>query len=207
MTIKVEHDGAEIEVYTADEIAAARTEAATAKENEYKPKIAGLEGDLGEARKALNDRAGEFKQFRKLSDEQVAKLTIAEKTIYENGILLQEERDKNAARDKTTLDNLVLTTIKGKVGTDEKVVKKVQDMYSLIGLEANSPQDVEKKVLATLGALGQTEPDFVASINGFNAGSFEPPKAKEEGEKSFADTERGKAGAAELGIVLEAPKK
>lgn len=207
MTIKVEHNGEEIEVYTADEIAVARTEAATAKENEFKPKIGELEKDLGEARTALSERTGEFKQFRKLNEDQLKKLDEKDRIIYENTLVIQEQKEKDQQREKTARENLVLATIKTKVGTDEKLITKVKDMYTLIGIEANTPEEIEKKVLASLGALGQTEPDLIASVNGFNAGSFKPPEAKKDGDASFADTEKGKAGAKDLGLILEIPKK
>ena len=206
MTIKIEQDGQEIEVYTADEVAAAKAEAATAKENEYKPKLTELETSLGEARTALSTRADEFKQFRKLSEDQVKKLDEKDRIIYENTLVIQEQKEKDALRDKQTRENNVLSTIKAKVGNDEKVVGKVKEMYSLIGLEANTPDEIEKKVLAALGALGQTEPDLVATINGFSVGSFEPPKPIEKGEPTFADTDKGKAFGKELGLTLEIKK-
>lgn len=207
--MKITNDeGVEVEVFTADEVKTQVTAAETAKENEYKPKLTAAEAETQRLDGLLKARGEEFKQFRKLSDEQVSKLSIAEKTIYDNGLLLQEERDKNAARDKESHDNLVLATIKGKVGTDEKLITKVKDMYALIGIEARTPEEIERKTAMVLGAISTTEPDLLAGVAGFSGGSFEPPKKKTQKEgESFADTDAGKAFGAELGLTLEVPKK
>lgn len=208
MTMKVTNDeGVEVEVYTADEMKAASEAAVQAKEKEFTPIKTKLETDLADATKALGERAGEFKQFRKLNDDVVVKLSVAERTIYENGLALQEAREKDEKRTKDDNARLVDTAIRAKVGTDEKLFTKVKDMYSLIGIEATTPEAVERKVLATLGAIGTTEPDLVASVAGFSGGSYIPPVVKKEGEGSFADTEQGKRGAVELGLKLEADKK
>lgn len=202
--MKVTNDaGEEIEVYTADEVQAA----VAAKEGELTPKLTQAEKDLEEARTALGERAGEFAQFRKLNEEQVKKLSIAERTIYENGLALQDEREKREASDKATKAAQVDSALRAKVGTDERLFTKAKEMWEVIGIDPKTPEEVERKVLMVLGAIGTTEPDLVASVPGFNGGSYTPPVQKKEGEgESFADTEAGKKGASELGLTLEKPK-
>ena len=109
------------------------------------------------------------------------------------------------ANDLKVRDSLVLSKIKEKVGSDEKVVGKVKDMYSLIGIEANTPEEIEKKVMATIGAIRTTEPDLLASAAGWSGGSYVPPTKNEE-NKSFADTDAGKRGMDELGLKIPVKK-
>lgn len=200
-------DGTEIEVFTVEEVQARETAAVTAKEGEWGKTKAQIEQERDEARKALDERTGEFKQFRKLSDDAVAKLSIAEKTIYENGLLLEEERQKNVKSETDRKNTMVEQALRARAGTDDKLFQKLKDTYSVIGIEANTPEEVERKIQMTLGALQTTEPDLVANVIGFSGGGFLPPSAINKPEESFADTDRGKAGASELGLMTEPPKK
>lgn len=204
-------DNQEIEVYTAAERDAFTAEEVKKKEEEFagksKAEIAVIVAERDEARKALGERAGEFKQFRKLNDEALAKLSVAERTIYENGLLLQEEREKNKTAEKARIDAQVETALRGKAGTDEKLFGKMKEMYEVIAIEATTPEEIDRKTMMVLGALGTTQPDLVASVAGFSSGAFEPPKPKSDDDKSFADTDAGKAAANSLGLLTEAPKK
>lgn len=196
------NEGATIEVYTAEELAAKAIEV----ENTYKPQVTQLTEKLTDAEKRMAERAGEFAQFRKLSDDQVKELSVAQRTIYENSLLLQAEREKNAGADKQAYESAVGQAIRSKVGNDPKLIEKAREMYDLIGLEDVTPEQIQARAAAAVGALSQTQPDMVASL-GFTNGSFEPPKAKETGEQSYADTEAGKAAAKALGLTLEPPKQ
>lgn len=196
------NEGATIDVYTAEELAAKATEV----ENTYKPQVTTLTEKLTDAEKRMAERAGEFAQFRKLSDDQVKELSVAQRTIYENSLLLQAEREKNAGADKQAYESAVGQAIRAKVGNDPKLIEKAREMYDLIGLEDVTPEQIQARAAAAVGALSQTQPDMVASL-GFTNGSFEPPKAKEAGEQSYADTEAGKAAAKALGLTLEPPKQ
>ena len=198
----------EIEVYTAEEVRARVADEVKKKEGEYTPKIQKLETDLGDARVALGKRAEEFSQFRKLSEDQVKKLDEKDRVIYENGLALQKLSEERIASDKKNHDQMIDTAIKAKAGTDEKLITKMKDMYSIIGIEANTPQEVEQKVLAVLGAISTTQPDLLASVAGFSGGSYVPPgQVKTDGEKSFGETDKGKTFASELGLKIEADKK
>lgn len=200
-------NGAEVEAFLPDEVATQISTAVAAKETEFTTVKTELEGKLADTETRLKERSGEFAQFRKLNDEQVAKLSVAERTIYENGLALQQEREKNITLEKQRHDSTVEAAIRAKVGTDEKLYTKVKDMWAVFGIEANTQEQIDQKTLMIIGAIGTTEPDLIASVNGFQGGSYTPPVQQKEGEKSFADTDVGKAGAAELGITLEAPKK
>lgn len=192
----------EIEVFTAEELAAKSAEI----EGLWKPQVEKLTGDLTEAQKAATARAREFGEFRKLSDEQVTKLGAAERIIYENQLAMAEKDTKLAEADKKAYESSVDQAIRAKVGNDPKLIEKAKAMYSLIGLSDVTPEEIQARAAAAVGALTQTEPDLIASLGIGTNGTFVPPVVKKDGDKSFSDTEAGKAGAAELGLTLE-PKK
>lgn len=198
---EVEIPDADLEAYVAPKV----TEAVTAKEKEFAPKITALETELTGAKTALKERAGEFATFRKLSDEAVEKLSVAEKTIYENGLALEDERQKRATLEKTQQENAVSAAIKAKAGSNDKLEAKMKEMWPLFGIEANTPEQLESKAKMILGAISQSEPDLVATVAGFS-GSHMPPNSQPKEGQTFADTEKGKAAANELGLITEAPK-
>lgn len=204
--MKIEQDGVEVEVYTAAERDAAVTAARAEVEGEWKPKLTAAEAEKVRLDGLLKTRAEEFKGFRKLSDEQVAALDVAQRTIYENGLALNEEREKSAGLEKERKTNAIAATIRARVGADDKLFEKVKTAYEIVNLTDDTPERIEARVNAALGVLGTQEPDIMAQIAGFGGGGYTPPVQKKE-DKSFADTERGKAGAAELGLGLEEAKK
>lgn len=207
--MKVEIDGAEVEVYTAAERDAAIAETRTAVEGEYKPKLTTAEAEQKRLQGLIDSRAEEFKnageKFRRLSDEQVAALDAAQRTIYENQAALQTEREGRIASDKRVYESTRDTAIRTKVGSDTALFDKVKEMYGVIQLEDVTPEQMTARVNAAFGAVGTTSPDLLAAA-GFGSGNFEPPVQKEN-EKSFADTEGGKALAEKLGMMVEAPKQ
>lgn len=199
----IDDSGQEIEVYTADEVKAQLT----AKEEEFGKTKAELEGEVKRVSTILSERADEFKQFRKLSDDAVAKLGVAERTIYDNQVALQEEREKNKTIEKQRNDERVESALKARTGGDEKLFAKAKDMWNVIGIDAITPEAIEAKTKMIFGAISATEPDLLASVAGFSGGSWNPPQEKSPEEKSYADTPQGQAAAAELGLKLEADKK
>jgi hypothetical protein len=142
-----------------------------------------------------------------LSEDQVKALSEKDAIIYANQLEFQKIKESDDKAKKIALESQIDSELRKKVGSDEKLFAKAKDMYGLIGIEATTPEQIQKKVLATLGALGQTEPDLIASVFGAGSGSFEPPKPAGESEKTFADTEKGKMAAKDLGLILEVPKK
>lgn len=205
MVQKVDIDGVETEVYTAAEVEAVRGETRTAVEGEFTPKLTAAETEKARLEGLLQVRAGEFKEVRKLSDEAVAKLTVAERTIYENGLAIaasnQRTEEANANAKKATIES----TLRAKVGSDTKLFEEARKMYDLLGLEDLTPEQIAIRADAALGAVARVQPDLLAAA-GFAGGSFEPPKQVQTTE-SFADTERGRQGASELGLKVEEPKK
>lgn len=187
-------DGEEIEVFTADEL----NTRVSAKEAEFANERTSLTGQLTEAQKALADRAGEFKQFRKLSEEAVQKLSVAERTIYENGIVLQEAIEGKKALEVKAVESQVDSSIRALVGTDEKLFTEMKKMWGIVGIEANDQQAIDSKAKMIIGMLNVSQPDLIASVQGFSGGSFAPKAAAPVAGNPQVSTERLLQGAKEL---------
>lgn len=207
MSKAFDKDGNEIEVYTAEEVTAKVTEETGKVKAEFEPKIATLETELTGARTALNARAGEFAQFRKLSEEQIQKLDEKDRIIYENGLALQQERERNSEQDKKVKEAAVDAAIRAKAGSDEKLFTRMKEMWGIIGVEAVTAEEIENKTKMVLGAISTTQPDLVASVAGFTGGGFKPPESGGGEKKSFADTEKGQGLMKEIGLKLPEAKK
>lgn len=205
---KVEIDGEEVEVYTAAERDTAIAETRTAVEGEWKPKFETAEQEKVRLAGILEARGrelvGQEAKFKKLSDEQYAKLEEKDRTIYDNQVALNDRDAKIADADKKVHESSVDAAIRAKVGTDTNLFTKVKEMYAIINLEDLSADQIAQKVNVAFGAVGTTAPDLLAAA-GFTSGGFEPPRR--ETKDSFADSERGKEIAGRLGIVLEPPKQ
>lgn len=210
MSFKVpnpQNEEEEIEVFTADEIAARETAVRTETEGKFTPQITDLNTKLTAAEKAASIRAGEFKQFRELSEKQLEELSEKDRIIYNNGLALKKAEDDRVAGENGRIEEIKKSTIASKVGKDEKLAAKILESWDIVNIVATTPEQIEQKTMAILGMFSTTQPDLVASVQGFGGGSFEPPKPKAAGDgESFADTAVGKAGASELGLLTEAPK-
>lgn len=197
---KVEIDGVETEVYTADEVTAREA----AVKNEYEPKLTAAEAEKTRLDGLLKERAEEFKGFRKLNDEQVAKLDASQRVIYENGLALEKEREINAGHAKTAKESAIATAVRAKVGTDAKLFEEAMKMYQIVGLDDNTPEGIAARATAAFGALSTSQPDLLASA-GFGGG-YAPPVEKTKGAETYADTEAGKDFAKRMGMIIEPPK-
>src|ERR1035437_6568713 len=164
-------DGSEIDVFTKEEMKAAADEAVKTASDEFTVKLTDAEKQIADANKALGERAGEFKQFRKLSDEAVAKLGVAERTIYDNTLLMQKMNEDKITSEKKVLDASVDSVIRARVGTDEKAFVKIKEMWSLLGIEAITPDQMLQKTNMILGAISMSQPDLLATVAGFGGGS------------------------------------
>lgn len=209
MSHKLEIDGVEVDVFTSEEVAAREAGVRTTVEGEYKPKLTAAETETARVAKLLEDRTKEFGQarteFKRLSDEQYAKLDEKDKVIYDNQLLLADKDKTITESNQKAKESAIDSAIRAKVGSDANLFTKVKEMYGLINLEDLTPDAISVRVAAALGAIGTTAPDLLAAA-GFSSGGFEPPQ-RDVGKESFADTERGKEIAKSLGISLEAPKQ
>lgn len=202
---KVEINGEQVEVYTAAEVVERETAAKAAVEGPLKTQLTAAEAEKSRLEGLLEVRSGEIKGIRKLSDDAVSKLTAAELTIYENGLAIAEANKKTEEANKAVHEAAVVSAIRAKVGTDEKLFTETKKMYDMLGLNDGTSEGITARAAAALGALGGTQPDLLAAA-GMGGGNYAPP-AEKKSEASFADSEAGRAGAAELGLMVEAPKK
>lgn len=209
MSKKIEIDGVETEVFMADEVSAQ----VGAKEKEltevWGKEKTELTGKLTAAEEANAKRAREFAEargkFKELSDEQYAKLDEVNRTLYDNQKLLADKDVQLGEADKKVYDSSIDAAIRAKVGNDQKIIDKVKEMYAMIGIDDVTPEGMQQRVNAAVGAVSQTTPDLVAGLHRVG-GTFAPPVVEQKKE-SFADTERGKAGAKFLGLEPEEKKK
>lgn len=207
MTMKITNDeGEEIEVFTAAEVQAREATVRTTVEGEYKPKLDEATTKLTEAEKRAAERAGEFGEFRKLRDEDVAKLAEKDRIIYENTLRLKEADDKRIESEQKTLKASVDAAIKAKAGDNPKLIEKINEVWGVVNIDATTPEQITAKLDMVLGAISTTAPDLLSTVNGFSGGAFQPPTPPKKDGESFADSEQGKAAAAEIGLTLEAPK-
>lgn len=206
----IELDGAEVEVYTAEEVQASKEaaaqEARTAADAEWTPKLTEATTKLTDTEKRLQERTGEFNNFRKLNEDQVAKLSEAERTIYENGLALQKANDDRVAAETRNQKDAIANVIRSKAGTNAELQKKMEEMWPIIGIEATTSEQLEYKALAVMGAISTTSPNLIAGVAGFT-GSYAPPGAGDEEKKGFGETERGQAIADALGLKTKPDEK
>ena len=195
--MKVEIDGEEKEVFTAEEVEAAKI----AVRGEFEPKLTAAETEKQRLEGLLKERADEFKGFRKLSDEQVAKLDAANRQIYENGLALAEANTRNAEADKRVYDSTVAAAVRAKVGTNAKLFEETMKMYQLVGLDDSTEEGITKRANAAFGALSVDQPDLLASA-GFALGGGYTPPVVEKGNETFADSDAGRAAATALGLKV-----
>jgi len=111
-------DGTEIEVYSADEVKAQADAAVAKASEEFKKTEADLKAENERINGILNTRSGEFGKFRELHADVVAKLGVAERTIYENQLAQKKADDERAEREKKDNEARVDSAIRAKVGTD-----------------------------------------------------------------------------------------
>lgn len=200
MSQKITIGDQEVEVFTAEEHMAALA----GVRGEFEPKLTKAEQERERLSGLLDARgrelSGQEAKFKRLSDEQVAKLDEKDLIIYNNQLFMADQNKKIADADTKAYENAVDAAIRARVGTDANLFTKVKEMYGLINLEDVTQEQVATKVAAAFGAIGVTAPDLLASA-GFSGGGFAPP-TRETGGETFADSERGKDLAKFLGIGL-----
>ena len=193
-------DGEEIEVFTATEV---QTQI-SAKETEFNTEKATLNGRVTELSQALEDRAGQFKQVRKLSEESVSKLSMAERTIYENGLVLAEAIEGKKIAEEKIVTGQVDTAIRSLTGTDDKLFAEMKKMWGIVGIEATDVTSIDSKAKMIVGMLSVSQPDLIAGVQGFSGGGFIPAGERNVQNNSHVSTERLSQGAKELGLDAKA---
>lgn len=199
MEIKGEN-GEKIVVYTAEEVAARETAAKDAISTELNPKLAAAEAEKMRLEGLLTERSGEFGRFRKLTEEQEAKLSTSEREKYEIQKQLNEANENIAALKNEQQQSKIDAVISAQCGGDAALIEKTKAMYAKIDLPATTPEEIAARVRAAFGAIAPSEPSvasFLASSGG--NGSYQPPQPQNAADKP---SERIERGAKELGLKI-----
>ena len=201
---KVEIDGKEVEVYLASEVTERETAAKAAVEAEWKPKVDDLTTKYEKAVADGRSKSKSIADFKELTDSQYAKLDEVQKTLYDNQKLIADQGKVISEIDQKTYESAVAAGIARVVGADKATQEKVKAMYDAINLEDDTPEKIETRARAALGALGGSQPDLLSSL-GFVGGGWQskPNETKAKEGDTFADTDAGRAAARELGLKIE----
>lgn len=193
-------NGEKITVYTADEVAAREEAAKSTATAELTTKLTEAETEKMRLEGLLGERAGEFKRFNRLSEEQEAKLSASERDKYEIQKQLAEANDAISALKTEGKQSKIDSVIAAQCGNDAKLIEKTKAMYAKIDLPDGSSEEMAARARAAFGAIAPSEPgvaSFLASTAG--NGAYIPPVPQTQvGEAP----ERIKSGAAELGLKI-----
>lgn len=135
-----------------------------------------------------------FRKLEQMTEEEKAKLSDKEKELMLRQEALETQQKEFTSKQIESSKNHVLTML---VGDDEETRAKVLKNYDRIKDEATSLEEISIKMneaySMTIGTQNIANPLSVAM--GFNGG-----QAPKKESTRFADTERGKAIAKELGL-------
>lgn len=203
MPFKVtDESGKEIEVYSAEEVAARDKEVETFKtEAEAKAKEATeARAEAEKANRVLAEKNINFKRYQDMNEEEKKALTakdienIQRAEAAEKKALDLEQRydnDKKAER-----ESLKTKAIDAYSKGDEDLKKKLTENYDLVKIDGVDQDSIQRKVELSYNMLGLGKP----KINPFSQHYVgeAPNKGMEE---KFADTDKGKAGLSAMGEV------
>lgn len=199
--MEIEQDGKTITVYTQEEVAAQVEAAKTEVSGELGTKLTAAEAEKTRLEGLLNERAGEFGQFRKLNEEQKAKLSQAELANYQIQEQLNTANESIASLKGEIAQGKIDAVIAAQCGNDPDLITKVKTMYGKIDMPAGSPEEIAARVRAAFGAIAPQDRNvaaFIASTGG--NGAYQPPQPQNAADKP---SERVAQGAQELGLKIE----
>lgn len=174
-----------------------------------------VRAELEDAKKrlaGLEDKDRNFKNLRtkklsELADEEREKLSVKEVELFQRQEAVEEQTRKVSEEQekftKRMQEEYRDDAIAALVGEDEETRKKVLFHYDRLRDEAETKEDIRKKVRDAVRLTrdeGESSPLFRHAPN---LGS-ESPRASHKG---FAETERGKAFAKSLGLMIGQEKK
>lgn len=155
----------------------AKTEAEAAKEK--------AEADLVSVKRS----AGHFRKLSEMNDEEKAKLSEKERDLLEREEKLAEE--KAGFRDEITRQMSQRENMRRWVGNDSESEKKMQEAYDKLNMPDGTPEEVASRFeeAAKIAGIQQAEPPV-------SIGGGQGPQSR--GNKSFAETEKGKEMAEKM---------
>jgi hypothetical protein len=197
--MKIENDeGKEIEVFTAEEVAAREKAAGEAVGKTEGEKNAALQAELEKARRVLSEKTDNFKKLHEMTEEEKSKMSAAQiesakrmEAAETRASALEEEikKDKTTRSDKAREKALARYS-----GTDEKVKEKLVENYKLINLPEGDEDEINRKVEAAWNMMGVGKP----KVNPLNQ-SWQGDAPNKGSSENFAESERGKAALKNMG--------
>lgn len=197
MSIKVEHDGQEIEVLTPDELAVI-----TGEKTELQTKLDAALEEIKKKDNVISEKNTNFKKYKDMSEEEKAKFSAgeleakrqAEEATEIVSALKKQIDDENVNR----FNNAKEKAIRTRTGDNKDLYEKVLKNWDLINLTGTDDAVINQRVgLAFTMATGGRAPNPLnAPLNGDMSGYVERNRTK-----GFADTDEGKAALDMIGDV------
>jgi hypothetical protein len=177
-------EGEELELFSQEELDAKIAEIETKKNEEVE-----------EAKKHLAEKTDEFvrakngfKQFSQLTEEEKQKMSA------ENQAVLQqiEELKVNQTNEREATKEAMFKAVSG---GDEAVLAKIKEKYSMVNMPESTTEEINARINAVSGwafnELGIIERKPMR-IETTIMGSGSVPRSKDENDKRFSETEKGK---------------
>lgn len=196
MKVKQE-DGTEIEVFTADEVAAREQAAVQAQVKPLQDQLAAKQEELNKlTNKDMN--FGNLREAKENLERQIGEL----KTQIESGQKTVADQVNKGILEART--NEAITRLSG---GDKEVADKIKFHFNRLQDAADTPEAAEKKLRdAYILATGQPN-DGVSVAQAFGSGGGAPPAVNagvtEKKKETAAAVDRNPAVAANLGITKE----
>ena len=177
-------EGEELELFSQEELDAKIAEIETKKNEEVE-----------EAKKHLAEKTDEFvrakngfKQFSQFTEEEKQKMSA------ENQAVLQqiEELKVNQTNEREATKEAMFKAVSG---GDEAVLAKIKEKYSMVNMPESTTEEINARINAVSGwafnELGIIERKPMR-IETTIMGSGSVPRSKDENDKRFSETEKGK---------------
>lgn len=203
MSEKIEKDGVEVEVFTADEVAAREQAAAKAEADRV---AATKDAELAELRRLNAERGENFTRYSKMTEEE-------KKNYDENTTNLLKHTDKLTGqveeltaklteKEKAENERTKNSALKGFHGDLPEVKQKLEEKYALL---AGMPESTPEEITARAAEAAKLAGIAVDSRNPLNISIHgEPPMYKEKTE--YTETNEGKEAAALARQALGVPE-
>lgn len=187
-------DGNEIDVYTADELAAEKIARETAE-----GRVTTLTDDLV---KMKTSHKGEIKKLADMSEEEKAKLTIEQQ---QNMARIEQLEGSRAADLAAAKERMLQAAAKG----DPKTLEKLREKYAVVQMPDSNVEEIAARInsVATwaYAELGITNNEPVAPTL---PGGGENPSFRSNDDKPFSESEGGKKLETDLfGAALATSKQ
>lgn len=193
--MKIEKEGEEIEVFTADEVTAKANEAVEAAKAEATTALQAKEAELAEARKLLAEKNDNFQKYNEMTEEQKkafdANTTNLLKRI--DAATTEVETLKKTLSDKEVRerDSAKTGALSSFHGGKEDVKKVLEEKYALL---AAMPETTQEEINARATAAARLAGISIDSRNPlYSPINGEAPRYKDT--KEYVETPEGKEAA------------